>query len=91
MCFSSVLWLMVIDCLPVFLLGFDCLSVFVEENFSFVYFLFIHLFFHIYFSDVPYFSCSLFSLFLTRLHQVSAGPPLIWKGTLPMLYYIYRR
>ena len=35
MCFSSALWLMVIDCLSVFLFGFDYLSAPVERKFLF--------------------------------------------------------
>ena len=57
MCFSSILWFMVVDCLSVFLFGFDYLSVFVGEkllllstSFSFIYssispFLIFHIFF----------------------------------------------
>ena len=88
MCFSSVLWLMVIDLLSVSCLALAT-SVFVEENFllstslSFMYFSISHfLIFHIFLVLCP--------LFLTCLHQVSAGPPIL-KGTLPMLYYIYGR
>ena len=79
MCFSSILWLMVIDCLLVFLFGFDYLCFCREKAFSFVYFLSFHVFFHFSFPDISYFTC---------LHRVSAGPP-IRKGTLLMLYYVY--
>ena len=61
MCFSYILWLMVIDCLSVFLFGFDYLPVFVGEKFLFFYFVFFHLFLHFSISDISYFSCSLSS------------------------------
>ena len=35
---------MVVDCLSVFLFGFDCLSGFVGESFSLVYFLFFYVY-----------------------------------------------
>jgi len=85
MCFSSILWLMVIDCLSVFLFGFEYPSVFVGEKFLFCLppFLscippFLHFSFHIFLI-----LCTLFS---TCLHQVSVCPH-IRRGTLLMLYY----
>ena len=63
MCFSSILWLMVVDCLSVFLFRFNCLSSFVGERFSFVYFLFFHVFFRFSPSNIPYSSCSMFCFF----------------------------
>jgi len=90
MCFSSILWLMVVGCLFVFLFSFDHFSVFVGGKILFCLLPFFHIFFHFSSSDIQYFSCSLSYFFLAFLHQVSAGPP-IRKGTPPMLYSIYGR
>lgn len=81
---------MVIDYkyLSVFLFGFNYLSVFTGEIFSFFYFPFLQVFspspppiFHIFPIIFP-----LFSTTCTR----SPGPP-IWNGTLLTLYYRYGR
>ena len=81
MCFSSVLWSMVIDCLSIFLFSFDYLSICVEGNFLFSLLAFLRFCYSIFY---------LFSVlfFLTLLHQNSMGP-LIRKGTLPIFYSIY--
>jgi len=59
MYFSSMLWLMVIECSSVFLFGFDYLPVFVGKCFSLVPFLFFHQFFYFSPPDVPHTSGSL--------------------------------
>jgi len=90
MYFSTILWLIVTDCLSVLFFSFDYLSIFVEENFLLSLLPFLSrilpitpfLIFHIFLILCP--------LFLICLDQVSAGPS-IRKGTLPMLYHICGR
>jgi len=83
MCFSSVLRLMVIDCLSVVLFSFGFLC-FCGGKFSLLSTSFSLMYPSI--SPLLIFRIFVFCpLFLICLHQVSAGPP-IQKGTLPMLY-----